>query len=109
LINDHLGRVEPDQVDLMLERAQRHGTPLLELELRRQVGLARRDPEHLRLALGIAENCGAVVRLARLHHELGEMTGDGALSERGLSELEQLGDVDQLERYLVRRRSTATT
>ena len=43
-----------------------------------------------------------------MHHELGVMTDDEALAERGLTELERIGDVDQLERYLVRRQSAGT-
>ena len=81
-------------------------TKLVEAELRRAIGLSGGNVEELRLAVGIAEDCGAVVKAARLHHELGELTGDRALAERGLAELERIVDVDQLERYLVRRGST---
>jgi len=43
-----------------------------------------------------------------MHHELGVMTGDDVLADSGLSDLERIGDVDQLERYLVRRQSAGT-
>jgi class 3 adenylate cyclase len=107
-INDYRGAVARPELEVMLERAQRHGTPLVEAELHRSYGLIDSGADQLRQALQIVERCGSVFRAARLRHEIGEVTRDGGMSEQGLSELERIGDVDQLERYLVRRRSAAT-
>jgi len=104
-INDYLGSVVRPELDAMLGRAQQQGTALVEAELHRSYGLIDQDAEQLRQALAIVEHSGSVYRAARIRHEIGELTGDRALSEQGLSELERIGDVDQLERYLVRRRS----
>lgn len=106
-INDYGGRIARPELDAMFERARQHGTALVEAELHRSYGLIEKDADQLRQALAIVERCGSVIRAARLRHELGEVTGDRGLSEQGLSELERIGDVDQLERYLVRRSSTS--
>ena len=106
-INDQLVAVERADLDAMLLEAEQRLTRLLAVEIHRAYGLVDADPGQLRMAIDIAEECGAMWRLARLHYELGELTHDAALSERGLNELERIGDVDQLERYLVRRRAAS--
>jgi hypothetical protein len=48
---------------------------------------------------------GARPYAARVRTELGLLTGDAALVDRGLDELEALGDVEQAKRVAAERRA----
>jgi class 3 adenylate cyclase len=105
-LNDRLVPLDRQLIEKTLSTAIRTHTQLIEAEAHRTIGLADGNVDELRQATKIAEACDAVVKAARLHHELGALAGDESLAERGLTELERIGDVDQLERYLVRRQTT---
>jgi len=108
MLNDRRVAIPRDLIMTTLQATDHTHTRLIEAEARRALAFADGDAHQLRKATAIAESCGAVVKAARMHHELGVMTDDEALAERGLTELERIGDVDQLERYLVRRQSART-
>jgi len=67
-------------------------------QARRLRGIVARDPEDLRVALAAFESMGARPSAARATTEIGLLTGDGALVERGLAELERIGDLEQMSR-----------
>ena len=69
------------------------------------LAVATDDPGPLREALETFEAVGAVPYVARVQADLGAMTGDEALYERGIAGLEALGDVDHLARLAARRAS----
>jgi hypothetical protein len=46
---------------------------------------------------------GARPFVARVTAELGEVRGEGGLIDQGLSMLESMGDIDQVERVILRR------
>jgi hypothetical protein len=52
---------------------------------------------------------GARPSAARARTELGLMTGDPALVERGLSDLEALGDLEQMARVVAERGQPPTS
>jgi hypothetical protein len=108
MLNDRRVAVPRETLDEMLATSLSTHTRPIEAETRRAIGLSDGDPAQLRQATEIAEACGAVVKAARLRHELGVLTGDERLAEQGLSELERIGDMEQLERYLITRRSMAS-
>ena len=77
--------------------ARRGARPLLGQALRVR-GLQRKAEADLRAALAVFEEIGARPYVARVRIELGALTGDAQLRERGLAVLELLGDVDHLAR-----------
>jgi hypothetical protein len=68
-------------------------------------GLMLGEEADLLAALEAFEWMGARTYLARAHTELGLLRKDDALIERGLQELEALGDIDQAGRVAALRRS----
>jgi hypothetical protein len=77
--------------------ARREARPLLGQALRVR-GLQDGTEPDLQSALAIFEEIQSVPYVGRLQVELGTLTGDRPLTERGIAVLEDLGDVDQLER-----------
>ncbi len=83
----------------LLELAKRlQARPLIAQVLRAQ-GLEASDPGPLRTALAISEQIGAVPSIGRLACELGKLTGDQALVQRGIGLLRSIGDLEMLDRY----------
>jgi len=72
---------------------------LLLAQLDRARGLSHGDEAALRAALAVFEQAGARPTIARLHVELGRLSGDAELVETGLGALRKLGDLDQFDRY----------
>jgi class 3 adenylate cyclase len=91
--------IAPSTLEPMIEHLDNRGIVIVAAQARRALGLSRRDADALRDACAIFERHGAVPYLARARVELGRLTGDEALVDRGRAVLEDLGDVDQLARY----------
>ncbi len=73
--------------------------PMVEGEIQRALGIARRDPAPLGRALELFERCGAAPSVARARCERALLTGDAAELRRGLDALADLGDVVLPQRY----------
>ncbi len=71
---------------------------LLEAQARRVLGIARQDPSELSRALEIFRRIGAVPYVARLLCERARVTDDRTDWTAGHQTLEELGDLDQLDR-----------
>ena len=76
---------------------RREARPLLGQALRVR-GTQRGSADDLREALALFEAVGAVPYVGRVEVELGRLTGDDALVERGIARLAVLDDVGQLGR-----------
>jgi hypothetical protein len=72
---------------------------LLQAQLHRARGIAHGDVAELRVALEMLTKAGARPGIARLQIELGRATGDEDLVATGRRTLEEIGDVEQLDRY----------
>jgi class 3 adenylate cyclase len=93
-----------NEVGELIVRAAAGSLDLVEAQARRAVGVARADEAALRRALELFEAIGAGAYVPRVEAELGLLTGNVDLFERGAAGLERLGDVAQLERVAARRR-----
>ena len=95
---DRRQAVAADAVEeVVAAAARREAQPLLGQALRVR-GLQAGAEADLQAALAIFEEMRSVPYVGRLQIELGTLTGDRPLVERGIAVLEDLGDVDQLER-----------
>ncbi len=90
--------VPNDAVDAVVERAVTHRYRVLEAQARRLRGLLRADPGELRASLATFEQIGAGRYLARVQRELGQLVGDEALVAVGERTLDELGELDALDR-----------
>lgn len=90
----------PDGIlEELLAIAIAQGVPLLEAQVRRAMGLARRDAAELSTAIEIWERVGAVPNLGRARAERGLITGDAGEMEAGLRILRSLGDARYVDRF----------
>jgi hypothetical protein len=103
LCSDRGHRISVDILQPILDVAPHTGLRPLEAQARRALGLTRDDPSELELALGLFEAMGSIPFAARTRTELGFISGDVELLDRGAAELEALGDRDQLARVNARR------
>jgi class 3 adenylate cyclase len=102
---DYSPSVTTDGLDRLISYATERELALVSSQALRLRGLSRRDESDLVGALADFERMGARPFVARAHAELGLLRGDDALVERGLQELEAIGDIDQAGRVAARRRS----
>ncbi len=79
--------------------AQKLRVPLLEAQVRRGLGLARRDPVEMAAALAIWEGAGSLPNIGRARAERGLITGDQSEVEAGLRILRAVGDANYLDRF----------
>ena len=92
-------RVPTEPLDEIIERAEQLGQRPLQAQALRVRGLQGSSGQvDLASSLSLFQEIGARPYAGRVEIELGELTGDRNLSERGLVALDALGDVDQLER-----------
>jgi class 3 adenylate cyclase len=99
LANDRRQPVPDNVMGALLEKAIRKGTPLVEAQVRRSIGLAHRDASELSAAIEIWERIGVVPCTGRGRAERGLITGDAAETEAGLAILKKLGDVNYVDRF----------
>ena len=98
LAADRLNPVPLPAVDAVAEEAAARGMRPLLAQARRVRGLLRRDPAELTASLELFESMGANRYAARLRRELGHLTGDAKLTDAGERILEELGELDALDR-----------
>jgi class 3 adenylate cyclase len=94
-------------LDRIIEYTEERSLRLISSQARRLRGLVMRNPEDLTRALEAFDAMGSQPNVARIRTELGQLTGDAALVERGIDELERLGDQEQLERVVAEQRGVA--
>lgn len=102
LANDNWQPVPEMVRDLVLKRGVGDRLLTLEGEVRRSIGLARRDAGELDRAAAIWERIGALPNLGRVRAERGAVNGDPAETEAGLAILKKVGDVNYLDRFSAR-------
>ena len=105
LLADRRYPASPEAVGVVLEYAEERGLLLVSSQARRLRGLLNSNREDLDVALRGFEQMGALPFQARTRTEIGLLTDDAALVERGLDELEALKDVEQAGRVAAERRS----
>ena len=98
-----------DALDSLTEFVEKRGLRLVSAQARRLRGVQRSDPDDLARALADFEDMGAKPFAARIRTELGLVSGDGSLIDRGMDELEALGDVEQSARVAGERKSRSLT
>ena len=85
-------------IDVLITLAESTGMRLLAAQGLRLRGVLQGDPADLVRSLGIFDSIGAQRYAARLRIELGTMRGDADMRNAGMSELEGLGELEQLAR-----------
>jgi hypothetical protein len=94
-----------EPVTRLIDVAARASMPIVEAQARRLRGLLTGGPDReldLALALEAFVACAVPPSVARVQIELGKIRGDQALVAQGIGTLERLGDLEQLERIMVR-------
>lgn len=99
LLVDAGGNMVPEQVQGLLDRAQRSRFRPLEAAARRALGVAARDIAMLTRSLALWDEIGAIPYAARVQCEIALLTGDESELLKGLGVLERLGDRLQVGRY----------
>ena len=98
-----------DALDAVISYATERELALVSSQALRLRGLTQAGEGDLVAALADFERMGARPYVARAHAELGFLRGEDALVERGLQELDALGDIDQAGRVAAVRRSGVAT
>ena len=92
-------------LDELITYVDARGLRLVAAAGRRLRGVVRGDRDDLAAALADFEGMGALPYVARVRTELGELTGDAALIDRGMDGLEAIGDIEQSARVAALRRA----
>ncbi len=109
LLADRRHPVEAAVLDDLLGYTDARGLRLVTAQAYRLRGLLLRDRANLEQALNLFEGMGAAPSVARLHTELGMLTGDPAMVDRGLDALAAIGDLQQAARVASERRAGAAS
>jgi hypothetical protein len=102
LAADLRAELPPAVLPALLARSIEQKVPLLQAQVRRAIGLAKRDPAELTAAIAIWEPVGALPNLGRARAERGLLTGDQAETDAGLGMLKKLGDANYVDRFVAR-------
>jgi class 3 adenylate cyclase len=98
-MSDHGWNVDARITEAMLAWALRTGTRLLEVQVRRAIGLRDGDVGQLETAAQIADACGAGALLGRVRYEAARARRDDAGMDAAIRALEAMGDRAQIARY----------
>jgi len=109
LLADRRHPVAAAALDEVIAYMELRDLRLVSAQARRQRGIQRRDGDDLAMALELFDAMDARPWAARVRTELGLLAGDEALVERGLDELEALGDVEQAARVAADRKASRLT
>jgi class 3 adenylate cyclase len=109
LLADRRHAIAEGAIDELIRYVDERELRLVSAQARRQRGVQRGDRDDLAAALADFEEMGARPFAARARTELGMLSGDTELIDRGLDELEALGDVEQSTRVASDRKSKAMT
>ena len=104
-VADRRHPVGVELLDSIIEYTAARGLDLVTAQGQRARGLERQDRVDLEAALQTFERIGAKPFSARLRTELGRLLGDTGMSDRGMDELEAIGDVEQAARVAAERKA----
>jgi class 3 adenylate cyclase len=104
-VADRRFAIGTELLDAIIAYTSERGLRLVTAQAHRARGIERQDRADLQAALADFEGMGATPYAARVRTELGLVTGDPALMDRGMDELEALGDVEQATRVAAERRA----
>ncbi|HJP88863.1 MAG TPA: adenylate/guanylate cyclase domain-containing protein [Candidatus Limnocylindrales bacterium] len=107
LLADRRHAVDPLALAALIDHAESKDLLLISSQARRLRGIVNSDAGDLRIALDGFDRMGARPFTARVRTELGALTDDREMADRGLDELEGLGDVEQAARVAAERRTRA--
>ena len=107
LVGDRRHPVDRAMLDALITYADAKGMAWVTALARRVRGILNHDAADLTAALDRFRSMGARPVIARAETELGAVSGDAALVEHGMDELEALGDVEQTARVAARRRPSS--
>jgi class 3 adenylate cyclase len=107
LLADRRHPVPVEALSEIVQYTEDRSLRLISSNARRLRGVVARDADDLRIALDGFEAMRAIPFIARARSELGLVTGDGALVDRALEELEKLGDVEHMTRLAAEARDGA--
>jgi len=107
LLADRRHPVAEPALDELVTYVDARKLRLVSAAARRLRGGLRGDRDDLALALSEFEEIGARPLAARVRTELGMLTGDAALIDRGMDELEAVGDIEQSARVAAERKMNA--
>lgn len=99
LLLDHDRLPGTEALGQVLDLSQARGFPVLEAQVERAIGRARRDTERLRRSIELLEGVGAMPYAARVRCERALLTGEDAEMSAGLAVLERVGDAQQIGRF----------
>jgi class 3 adenylate cyclase len=99
LANDTRQALDSGFLEKSLQIALERRAPLLEAQVRRAIGRARRDAAELTAAIEIWERAGALPNLGRGRAERGLIAEDPTETEAGLAILRSIGDVAYVDRF----------
>ncbi|MFI5282831.1 MAG: ATP-binding protein [Candidatus Dormibacterales bacterium] len=91
--------VSQELLATLLQRSVDQKVPLLEAQVRRNLGITNRDAAQLAAAIRIWEPAGALTNLGRARAEKGALTADQAEVEAGLAILKKIGDGNYTDRF----------
>jgi class 3 adenylate cyclase len=106
LLADRRHGVAEARLDDLISHVEERGLRLVAAQARRLRGIQRGDRDDLAVALAGFDEMGARPFAARVRTELGMLSGDTGLIDRGMDELEALGDVEQSARVAGERKAT---
>jgi len=104
LLTDHGRPASPHVARRIATFAAKFHYKILEAQARRALGVVAREPDELREAVALFRGIGASPYEARARCERAMLEGDDSEFAAGELILEQLGDVDQLERLATARK-----
>ena len=105
LVADRRQPVAAKALDDLIGYVEARGLRLVAAQARRLRGRQTNHAADLEAAMTAFDEMGARPFAARTRTELGLVAGDAALVDRGMDELEALGDVEQLARVAAERRA----
>jgi len=105
LLGDRRHAVSAGPLDELIAHVEQRGLRLVDAQARRLRGIQGADAGDLTAALATFDEIGARPFVARVRTELGMLSGDAALVDQGLDELEALGDVEQSARVAAERKA----
>jgi len=105
---DHRVGIETGSLDRMIGYTDERSILLVSSQARRLRGLRRRDVGDLRDALAAFEQMEARPYIARAKSEIGLQTGDSAMVEAAIAELEAIGDLEHATRVVAEQRAVKT-
>jgi class 3 adenylate cyclase len=106
---DHRQPVDVAVLDDLIDYVDGRELRLVSAQARRLRGIVAGDTESLQQALAEFVRMGASPSVARVRTELGLLSRDADMVDAGLHELDRLGDVLQVRRVGVERRSAASS